>query len=318
MKRWFDFVMGNPKKPLRTIEDSLPPRQIDVFEFDGSEISPANAASGGSEPASTLERAWDEPEKSLPEQLRPGFNKDAEAEGEQHPLSEKSPAAAKSEFRVTPVGGRDVVAPAASESKAASPIADGSHSLAVDIRFDRKGNSESFTSSGWSGAEAHHRWMTGGFSILSLPSLPVSDAAMLIQVFPYTVGGHVDLQRCAVLSGEHVLAELELAQAGWVGVRIPASVVATNGPRRLIITFIHPDAGCPKTQLGFDDERLLALAVRRIVVAPTVDTLGAEATMPHAVFGPVQPFCGPEELDWEKVNLEIGVSMFPSEEGHTG
>jgi hypothetical protein len=185
----------------------------------------------------------------------------------------------------------------------------------VDIRFGANGNSDRFVSTGWYSAEPGHRWTKGGFSILTLPLPTVCDYAMLVQMFPYVVEGHVASQRCAVLCGEHVLAEMNLSQPGWVGVRVPAGVISAGGPARLIITFIHPDAGCPKTQLGSEDARLLALGVRRIVVAPTVDELGPETSAPHGIFGPVQPFCG-DTLDWAQMPLEITAPVLASNERH--
>ena len=139
------------------------------------------------------------------------------------------------------------------------------------ISFGEGGHSEGVIGPGWSFQEGYGRWMIGGFSVLALPMPAGSNAAdfiLMLRVAPYTANGQIDCQRCTVVCGAEVVAEVNLAPwrwHRWIGFRISAEAVVSE---KLAIIFVHPDAGSPQKFGIAPDSRELAIGVHEAVLLP--------------------------------------------------
>ena len=139
------------------------------------------------------------------------------------------------------------------------------------ISFGAGGHSEEIIGPGWSFQEDAYRWMTGRFSVLTLPMPTESNAAdfiLMLRVTPYIAKGQIDCQRCTVVCGAETVAEVELVLPGWIGFRISAQAVASE--RLAILTFVHPDASSQEFGIG-PDSRELAIAVHEAVLLPVTE-----------------------------------------------
>jgi hypothetical protein len=159
-----------------------------------------------------------------------------------------------------------------------TPVSRSAHQYNSDLpRFGRSisfcegGHSEGVIGPGWSFQEEYGRWMIGGFSVLALPMPTGSNAAdfiLMLRVAPFTANGQIDCQRCTVVCGAEVVAEVNLAAAPrprWIGFRISAEAVVSE---KLAIIFVHPDAASPQKFGISPDSRELAIGVHEAVLLP--------------------------------------------------
>jgi hypothetical protein len=142
------------------------------------------------------------------------------------------------------------------------------------ISFGGSGHSEEIIGPGWSFQEGAHRWMTGGFSVLTLPMPAESDAADIILMFrvtPYLANGQIDCQHCTIVCGSKTVAEvrLQMSVPTWIGFRISAEMVVSE---KLAILFVHPDAASPQKFGIGPDSRELAIAVHEAVLLPVTES----------------------------------------------
>src|ERR1700722_10708599 len=78
------------------------------------------------------------------------------------------------------------------------------------ISLGEGGKSDEVIGPGWSLQEDGCHWMTGRFSVLTLPMPTESNAAdfiLLLRVAPFAANGQVDCLRCAVVCGAETVAE---------------------------------------------------------------------------------------------------------------
>jgi hypothetical protein len=168
----------------------------------------------------------------------------------------------------------DIQRPEASTKHPLIALSDEMPRFGRSLSFGGSGHSEEVIGPGWSLQEDNCRWMTGVFSVLALPMPKESNAAdffLMLRVTPFLANGQIDFQRCIVVCGAEMVAEVKLGPLSWpswIGFRISAEAVVSE---KLAILFVHPDAASPQ-ELGISaDSRELAIAVSEVVLLPVTE-----------------------------------------------
>jgi hypothetical protein len=133
----------------------------------------------------------------------------------------------------------------------------------VTLTFGTDGNEANYLGSGWSGNEPGSRWMVGSGSELWLEHTGVGRDLILeldVGVLEQPFGNAA--QRLVVGVRNQGIAQISVARGGALGFHLPAALVATPGPIRLL--FVHPDFRRPMTLHGGSDDRELSFSVRSL------------------------------------------------------
>jgi hypothetical protein len=132
--------------------------------------------------------------------------------------------------------------------------------LILSLTFGKEGNEANYLGNGWSGDEPGSRWMIGQGSELWLEHPGVGHDLILELDMGLMSGlSRPAGQRLVVGVRNHGVAQIVVVRAGLLGFHIPAAVVATPGPVRLL--FVHPDFARPMDLNGGADDRQLSLSV---------------------------------------------------------
>jgi len=145
--------------------------------------------------------------------------------------------------------------------------------LLAEISFGIGGNSRAFSLEGWSGPEDGFTWSLGPRSALNvgLPASadPEGHFALELQLTPFTVPDHVAEQRVLVRVNGIPIGEEHLRAKCAVLYTIPPRCLAlppVGGVKRLLVQLLHPNFARPADFGVNEDQRQLALMLRRLRV----------------------------------------------------
>jgi len=145
--------------------------------------------------------------------------------------------------------------------------------LLAEIRFGIGGNSRAVSLEGWSGPEDGFTWSLGPRSALNvgLPAQadPEGHFALELQLTPFTVPERVLGQRMILRVNGIPIGEETLRAKCAVLYAIPPKCLAlppVGGVKRLLVQLLHPDFARPCDYDMNEDQRQLALMLRRLRV----------------------------------------------------
>jgi hypothetical protein len=133
----------------------------------------------------------------------------------------------------------------------------------LTLTFGKGGNETNHLGGGWSGDETGSRWMVGPGSELWLEH-PGSGHDLMLELDIGVLGhpsGRVT-QRLVIGARNQGIAQIGVSHGGVVGFHLPAALVATPGPVRLL--FVHPDFRRPMDLTGGSDDRQLSFSMRSL------------------------------------------------------
>lgn len=172
--------------------------------------------------------------------------------------------------------------------------------LLAEIRFGSAGNSRAHLLEGWSGPEDGFTWSLGPRSALNvgLPASADPDGhfALELQLTPFTVPDHVPGQRLTLRVNGIPIGEQHLRAKCAVLYAIPPKCLAlppVGGMKRLLVQLLHPDFARPCDHGVNEDQRQLAMMMRRLRVFRRPRRPVADIT----VLPPLQLPRQPQQLD---------------------
>jgi hypothetical protein len=133
----------------------------------------------------------------------------------------------------------------------------------LSLTFGKEGNESNHLGNGWSGDEPDGRWMVGQASELWL-DYPGAGHDLILELDLNVMSAPADQaeQRLVVGVRNKGVAQLNVSRPGTIGIHIPAGLVQTPGPVRIL--FLHPDFRRP-VDLGLGkDDRQLSFAARSL------------------------------------------------------
>jgi hypothetical protein len=135
----------------------------------------------------------------------------------------------------------------------------------VQITFGKEGTDRYHLGAGWAGDEPGYRWTVGPQSEVWLDNPnQAMDCVLEIEVLPFVAPPSLSAQRAAVFVRGALVGRVELQERRRLGFRVPAGLLAGQGPIRVV--FQHPDAAAP-TAHGYDrDVRELALCFQHLAL----------------------------------------------------
>lgn len=153
----------------------------------------------------------------------------------------------------------------------------------LSLTFGKHGNEANYLGNGWSGDEPDGRWMVGPGSEVWLEH-PGSGHDLILELDVGVMAAPFgqSQQRLVVGARNQGIAQVSVSRGGELGFHIPASLVATPGPVRLL--FVHPDFQRPMDLQGGSDDRQLSFQVRTLRmfrVLPRPKSAGAPALPPE-------------------------------------
>jgi hypothetical protein len=135
--------------------------------------------------------------------------------------------------------------------------------LLLTLTFGKEGNETNYLGNGWSGDEPGSRWMIGQGSELWLEHPGAGhDLILELDTGVASLPFGVTSQRLVVGVRSHGIAQIGVINGGLLGFHIPASVIQSPGPVRLL--FVHPDFARPMDLHGGTDDRQLSFSVRSL------------------------------------------------------
>jgi hypothetical protein len=144
--------------------------------------------------------------------------------------------------------------------------------ISAAIDFDETGNAADHLLYGWSVQEPTHIWSVGQESALVVDA-PGAPCGYLLEINwrPHTAFPLLDAQTVTVrVNGQRIYGGA-VTQDEVIGLLCPAPPADAT---RLVITFEHPDAACPR-RFGTADDRVLALLVRRVRLLALLEPMAA-------------------------------------------
>jgi hypothetical protein len=185
-----------------------------------------------------------------------------------------------------------------------------------DVVFGTGGNGGALLGAGWSAPEAGYVWTSGTTSRLTLPRPACADAYRLhLQLHPFTRPPGLPVQHLTLNINGTQAAAPPIAQHAILTLDLPWPLLEPGA--QIDIAFALPDAARPCDFGGGDDDRVLALQLKRLLLtridipAPAPSTPAEPIESPLAVdelmlrfesigenceFGLVQRRCGVEPL----------------------
>ncbi len=136
----------------------------------------------------------------------------------------------------------------------------------IVIDFGSHGNSVNHVRAGWSTPETELTWMVGFDSQLLIPRAILWERVFLtLEVMPHVREEKLLSQRLVLAANSMIIGTFEIRDRGTIEVEIPREAVARNAG--LFLRFLHPDAATPRALAQLEDDRLLAIAVLRLVLS---------------------------------------------------
>jgi hypothetical protein len=155
----------------------------------------------------------------------------------------------------------------------------------LTLTFGKDGNETNYLGTGWSGDEPGSRWMVGPGSEIWLEHPGFGHDLILeldVGVMAPSIGQAA--QRLVVGARNQGIAQIGVTRGGVLGFHLPASVIASPGPVRLL--FVHADFRRPMDIHGGTDDRQLSFSVSAL-------RLFRVLSRPPPVAGPPLP---PEQM----------------------
>jgi hypothetical protein len=137
----------------------------------------------------------------------------------------------------------------------------------VTLTFGKDGNDANHLGIGWSGEEAGFRWMVGQASDLWVEH-PGAGHDLILELDTDIIvgsGGSTTqgtAHRLVIGVRNTGIAQIVVPRGGVLGFHIPAALVATPGPVRIL--FVHPDFRRPMDIHGGSDDRQLSFSARQV------------------------------------------------------
>ena len=147
----------------------------------------------------------------------------------------------------------------------------------LTLNFGAGGNEANYLGNGWSGDEPGNRWMIGQGSEIWLEHPGAGhDLILDMDIGTMHMPEGAKPQRLVVGARNRGVAQIGVGHGGVLGFHIPASLIASPGPVRLL--FIHPDFRRPVDVGNGADERQLAFSVQsmrlfRVLPRPPAEKL---------------------------------------------
>ena len=137
----------------------------------------------------------------------------------------------------------------------------------VIIEFGTGGNAPGLTRGGWSVPEPGFRWMVGLESFVELPRPPVAARyGLSLALIPHIRPPRLPKQSLIVAVNDVIVTVCEVERAMTVACDVPHWVIALF--EAVTVRLVHPHAAAPSDIADLPDQRLLALAVERLVLRP--------------------------------------------------
>ena len=166
-------------------------------------------------------------------------------------------------------------------------------STAIDIDFRTSGNSNGYTSDGFSFPEPHGTWTDGESATLIVPR-PVNyhHLELDIWLFPYLAGGRLPSQRLSVSANGQDIFSGRFSGPSCIRVRLPVAVLAASN--FVSLSFLLPDARRPADDGVPDDTRLLGFSFQFLKLLQL--QMPTEQDREQNEAGPVLHIEGPGQL----------------------
>ncbi len=156
------------------------------------------------------------------------------------------------------------------------------------ITFGQGGNDTNHLGVGWSGDEPGLRWMVGQASELWLEHPGRGhDLILEIDANVLVAPPHIEAQRLVVGVRSHGIAQIAARRPGTLGFHIPAALIETPGPVRLL--FVHPDFRRPIDLGANADDRELSFSVSALRLSRVLPRQIHARSPPGVAMPPVPP-----------------------------
>jgi hypothetical protein len=119
---------------------------------------------------------------------------------------------------------------------------------------------------GWSDhPESSHIWTIGNKAVLSFKTAsPTDDLIMDMEIMPFVVDGKLLQQRLVVLVNGEEVGKATLNTYAAIQFKIPREVWTRR--EEAVIQFLLPDAASPRS-IGYnEDDRVIAVGFRKLIV----------------------------------------------------
>ena len=137
----------------------------------------------------------------------------------------------------------------------------------VVIEFATGGNAPGLTRGGWSEPEAKFRWMTGLESFVEVPRPPPAARYELrLHVVPHVRPPALTRQALIVAVNGVIVCVAEVERATTLTAEVPSWAIHLF--EGVTLRLLHPHAAAPSAFAEVADNRMLALALERLVLRP--------------------------------------------------
>jgi hypothetical protein len=135
----------------------------------------------------------------------------------------------------------------------------------IVFEFGTGGNGTELTKTGWSNPEPEFRWMVGFESIVMLPT-PVSAARyqLSLDVRPHIRPHRLPKQALIIAVNDMIVSASEITHDTTITCEVPR--LAVELANQLTVRLFHPNGESPRSLSDIDDERVLAVALERVVL----------------------------------------------------
>jgi hypothetical protein len=152
------------------------------------------------------------------------------------------------------------------------------------LTFGRGDNGTGFLRKGWSAPEGGYVWTNASESYLRLPAIRQNgEYCVYVVGDPFTFGTRLSAQHVTVCIDGQSICAARVRDSSVIAVPVPAAVAAAGQPMTLMLRL--QDAARPIDIGGANDTRLLAFALRRIILCriaatsdPAVERIIPEGT----------------------------------------
>ena len=135
----------------------------------------------------------------------------------------------------------------------------------IAVEFGEGGNGTEMATTGWSNAERHFCWMIGLESVAVLPR-PSSAARyqLSLDVRPHVRPPRLPKQALIIAVNDMIVSVSEITHDVSITCEVPR--LAIDLADKLVVRLLHPNAKSPRAISDIDDERILSIAVERMVL----------------------------------------------------